>query len=395
MSFLLHGANNYIFFVFYIDSKKYRYSTKIKINRVDWSLKNQRAKVRRGSVGSINRKINDELNEYQRAYNILKDKYKFSLTKDIVKDEFNTHFNLAQIVKTLTVCDYFIMLIQQKHELQSIKPKSLQKYYSVLNHIKEIENINKKKFYLQDLDIAFFNSFISFLRIKKQISDNTLKRKLGIFKSFLNWCVKNKYNVNMIYKDITVKGRETSHISLTSEELNKLEEIELNQDLDYFRDLFLIGCYSGQRYSDYSRFNKKFIDGNNIILRAKKTAQFSYIPLNSKLKRLLDKHDWTLKLISSQKFNKKIQEICKIADFTEIIETDKFYGNKKISTDLPRWRLIGSHSARRSFITLSAQRNVPHSIIMQATGIKSLKTLANYIRFDKDKLNEEMLKAWV
>ena len=164
--------------------------------------------------------------------------------------------------------------------------------------------------------------------------------------------------------------------------------------LAYYRNLFLIGVYSAQRYSDYSRFNKKFIDGDNIVIRATKTGQFSYIPLNKKLKNLLDKYDWTLKLIASQKFNQHIQKICKIAAFDEVIQVDKFYGNKKVSKDIPRWKLIGSHTARRTFITLSAQGNVPKSLVMQATGIKSYKTLENYTRLDVDKLNQEMFKYW-
>ena len=114
---------------------------------------------------------------------------------------------------------------------------------------------------------------------KKEISDNTLKRKMGFFKSFLNWCIKNGYSTNLAFKDVIIKGRETSHVSLTTEEVDTLAGLELDEALSYYRDLFLIGVYSGQRYSDYTRFNKKFIDGNNIVIRATKTSQFSYIPI--------------------------------------------------------------------------------------------------------------------
>jgi len=55
---------------------------------------------------------------------------------------------------------------------------------------------------------------------------------------------------------------------------------------------------------------------------------------------------------------------------------------------------ISSHTARRTFITLSEQRGVSHSLIMKVTGIKSLKTLENYIKIDKDRLSEAILKAW-
>ena len=113
------------------------------------------------------------------------------------------------------------------------------------------------------------------------------------------------------------------------------------------------------------------------MIRAKKTSQFSYVPLNKRLRALLDKYEWCLKLTSSQKFNIQIQKTCNLTGFDETVQVDKFYGNKKVSKDLPSWKLIASHTARRTFITLSAQSNVPKSLVMQATGIKSYKTLEN------------------
>jgi integrase len=394
MGFLIHGKYNYVYLTFYILNKKYRYSTKIKVNRSEWDLSIQRPKVRRGAAGEQNRKITHELNEYQRAFDTLKEKYKESLTKEIVKEKFNIHFHLAQTVKKLTYSDYFEIYIEQKKNSRSVQKDSWQKYTRIHTGILEMQKKSKRTYYLQSFDNAFLMDFISYFRNQKNISDNTLRRKIGFFKSFLNWCVNNGYSVNTAYKTFNIKPRETSHVSLTDAELKILEDIELDEALSYYRDLFLIGIYSGQRYSDYGKFDKDDIDGDNIVIRAKKTGQFSYVPLNSKLKRILNKYDWELKKIASQNFNINIQKICKIAGFDEIIKIDKFYGNKKVSKKVPRWKLIGSHTARRTFITLSAQRNVPLSLIMQVTGIKSVKTLQGYIKFDKEKLNKSIFEAW-
>ena len=394
MGFFLDGKQNYVFFHFYLKGKLHKYSTKIKVDRSEWDLAIQRPKLRRGDIGKANKKITFELNEYQRFYEKLKSDYKESLTKEIIRNKLDQYFKFAQTDKALTYSDYFDIYIEQKKESQSVKKDSLQKYTRIHTAILEMEKNEKVTYYLTGFDGAFFNRFIKHLRVKKEISDNTLKRKMGFFKSFLNWCIKNGYSTNLAFKDVIIKGRETSHVSLTTEEVDTLAGLELDEALSYYRDLFLIGDYSGQRYSDYTRFNKKFIDGNNIVIRATKTSQFSYIPINKRLRGLLDKYEWCLKLISSQKFNIQIQKICKIAGFDETVQVDKFYGNKKVSKDLPRWKLIASHTARRTFITLSAQRNVPRSLVMQATGIKSYKTLENYIRLDVDKLNLEMFKAW-
>ncbi len=391
MSFYLHQG--FVLFNYWIKSKRHRYSTKIKIDRSEWDLKTQRPKARRGKTGEANRKITYELNEYQQAFDVLKSKYKESLTKEIVKKNFDRHFQLAQTVKTLTYSDYFEIYIQQKKQSEAIKKRSTQAYTTIHTAIIAMQKKAKKTFYLKDFDNAFFMDFIAYLRTEKDISDNTLQRKLGFFKSFLNWCIVSGYQVNMDFKKVRVKTRETSHVSLTEEELEILTKVELSERLDYYRDLFLIGVYSGQRYSDYSRFNKKYIEGDNIKIRAKKTGQFSYIPLSRKLKTILDKYDWKLRTIASQKFNIAVQDICKIAGFDETIQVDKFYGSKKVSKDVPKWKMIASHTARRTFITLSLNKGVPEYLIMQVTGIKSLKTLQGYIRFDK-KLNKTISQAW-
>ena len=96
-----------MFFVFYIEGKKCRYSTKIKLDASEWDLAIHRLKAKRGIVGEANRRITDELNEYQSYYNELKSKFKESLAKEKVKQRFDQHFHLAQIVKTLTYSDYF------------------------------------------------------------------------------------------------------------------------------------------------------------------------------------------------------------------------------------------------------------------------------------------------
>ena len=387
-------SRNHIRFFYYINSKQHAYQTKIKIDREEWDLKIQRPKARRGAIGNANRNITHELNEYQKKYDDLKQYYKESLTKEIVKKEFDEYFQLAQVSKTLNYSDYFQIYIEQKRESQSVQKDSWQKYTRIHTTIMELQKKNKTTYYLSSFDGAFFMEFIGYLRSEKDISDNTLRRKLGFFKSFLNWCVRNGYSVNSIFKEITIKPRETSHVALSEKDLKVLENLELNEVKSYYRDLFLIGVYSGQRFSDYKRFDKKFIEGNNIVIRAKKTGQFSYIPLNNKLKRLLDKYDWLFSTISSQKFNDHIHEICRIAGFTETVVRERFYGNKKISEDIPRYKLISSHTARRTFITISEHRGVSHSLIMKVTGIRSLKTLENYIKIDKDRLSEAIFKAW-
>ena len=59
-------------------------------------------------------------------------------------------------------------------------------------------------------------------------------------------------------------------IYLTESELNSLLKLDLSESkhLDIARDVFLSGCYTAQRYSDYSRISKdmvKIYSGNKVI----------------------------------------------------------------------------------------------------------------------------------
>jgi integrase len=158
--------------------------------------------------------------------------------------------------------------------------------------------------------------------------------------------------------------------------------------------LFLIGVYSGQRFSDYSVFEKADVQGDMIIKKAEKTETESFIPLHRKLKELLDKYDWELPRISSQKFNEHIQKVCELADFKEDIKEIIYRGTKKEVVYNPKYKMVSSHTARRTFITLSSEKGMPDHIIMKITGIRDPKTLLKYKKTSQKSVIESMEKYW-
>ena len=143
---------------------------------------------------------------------------------------------------------------------------------------------------------------------------------IGFFKTFLRWCIKKGYSPPMDFVDVHIKKQLADTIALSREEVKLIENAELTGAKDKARDLFLIGIYSGQRFSDYSVFEKADLRNNLIHKVAKKTGAMSFIPLTDKLKSILDKYEWVLPKISSQKFNKRIQKICKKLEINEEIK---------------------------------------------------------------------------
>ena len=377
------------------EKSRFKYNTGRTIEPKYWSNKLNRCKSLKGDVGKRNREVNVILNEYETALQRIKDLYGGALTADKLKKSLDSYFkvNEVEVIKEVeTVDNYFRLYHEELKGLGSVEHKSIKHYERVFNKFKEFEN--GKKVYLKNLKDNVYVGFIVFLRDKYGLNDNTLYRNFGYFKTFLNWCIKKGVEVPNDFKNIKLSPFDTDDISLTTQDIDTLAGLELEPRLEIHRDLFLIGCYSGQRFSDYSVFEKADIQGDLIIKRAEKTETHSFIPLHPKLKALLDKYNWKLGKISSQKFNQNIQKICKLAGFTEEIKNTSYIGYKKVVEIKQRWQMVASHTARRTFITIAAEKMMPDHIIMSITGIRDPKTLEKYKKVNKDSIMESAFNVF-
>ena len=369
----------------------FKYSTGRSIKPEHWDQKKYRAKTMRGAQGDRNRKLNLILNEYEFAVERIRDLYGSALTKDNLKAKLDEYFHVQE-KKPETVLELFDAYLQEIKSLGTLTPKTVEKYRETRDKWKKFQG--KKKHKLKDITYPLLIKYVTFLREHYQLTDNTLHRNMNFFKTFLIWNQRNGRKVSDDYKKIKISQRETDDIALTQEEIKILETIKLNHRLDVYRDMFLIGVYSGQRFSDYSVFEKADVRKGMIIKRAEKTETNSYIPLHPKLEQLLDKYNWQTRTVSSQKFNKAIQQICKKAGFVDEVKKTKYLGSKKMIERFQRWEIVTSHTARRTFITLSSEKGMPDHIIMSITGIRDPKTLKKYKKLNLDSVMDQATRVF-
>lgn len=165
--------------------------------------------------------------------------------------------------------------------------------------------------------------------------------------------------------------------------------------LDKCRDLALIGFYTGLRYGNFANLELNSIDEGFIKVKQIKTGSRIAIPIMEKLKPVLAKYPLGLPSLSNPKFNKYIKHVARIAGLTEEIETKNFKGNTLNITVNPIWKLIGSHTCRRSYCTNMFRMGMPSMLIQAASGHKSESSFLKYIRAtneDKAVLMAEQMK---
>ena len=345
----------------------------------------------RGEQGERNRKLNLILNEYEFAVERIRDLYGSSLTKEKLKKKLDEYFHV-EVEKPETVLELFDEYLQEIRTVGTLTKASQTKYRQCRDKFADFQG--KRNYTLLDMNDTVLWAFVAYMREVHQNTDNSLSRNFTFFKTFLNWNVKKGRQFPNDFKNVSITKRDTDDIALTQDEVEILETIKLSARLDFFRDLFLIGVYSGQRYSDYSVFEKADVRNGMIVKRAEKTETKSFIPLHPKLERLLDKYNWEIRKVSSQKFNKAIQEICQIAGFDDEVKKTRYFGQKKKIERFHRWEIVTSHTARRTFITLSSEKGMPDHIIMSITGIRDPKTLKKYKKINLDSVMSQALRVF-
>ncbi len=66
--------------------------------------------------------------------------------------------------------------------------------------------------------------------------------------------------------------------------------------------------------------------------------------------------------------NEYLKEFCEKAEINEPVKTVKYRGSERIEMTHKKFEVISTHTARRTFISLSLQKGMKPDVIMAITG---------------------------
>ena len=276
----------------------------------------------------------------------------------------------------------------------------------------------------EDINRSLANKYISFLEEEEGFSKETSDRYINCFKTLISIAeqedIHNNYKAKGLFRHATAKEHEkTAAIYFTKEELDGLYNMELSGMDDKVRDAFIIACYTGQRYSDFSKINPScfdtIFDDVEVIRKVQtKTKSQVVVPiLDNRLETILKKYNYRVPKIADQVLNRYIKRIGK-----ELSKTVKSLGKdvKTILTKKEReaeakktktyrrdedgnvikykWELIATHIGRRTCATnmyLSKKYDIRE--MMLVTGHKKVETFMKYIKLGLDEEAHKLAKS--
>lgn len=200
------------------------------------------------------------------------------------------------------------------------------------------------------------------------------------------------------------KKEKLPKIYLSFEELKAISSLNnLPEYLENAKDWLIISCYTGQRISDFMRFDTSMIrnakEGNFIDITQEKTGKEVTIPILPEVEETLQKRKGVFpRKTSEQRYIDYIKEVCKRAEIdeptngrkTEVIKVNGKNVKRGIVGIYPKYELIASHVGRRSFAT-NFYGKVPTTYLKNITGHGTEAMLLKYIgKTSKDTASEAL-----
>lgn len=258
------------------------------------------------------------------------------------------------------------------------------RYRNIANKLVAFEKSRGAKIMSNSFTCDMVEDFIYFLK-NQNLRQNTIRQLYdGIYYMF-RLMAKRGYTVDFSFEEIKIKKEESTQIHLTVDELKRIYNLNFrNKNIEKIRDLFIVGCFTGLRFSDFSRIDIANFDGKTIKIKTKKTGEIVQIPANTYIRDLMVKYNGRIEYRNSRyNFNCRLKTICKRAGVTDRVIIEYTRGHKLVREYKKKYELVGSHTARRSFATNAYMAGIPPARIMLLTGHKTEQSFFNYIRIQK------------
>lgn len=277
-----------------------------------------------------------------------------------------------------------------RHTGRPLGKANATKYTNMKNVLNDFKTYRGKEFDFQDIDRKFYNELINFMIEKKDYSVNTYGRAIKFIKTVLHAATDQGYNTKEDFKKVFRGTSEQSDsFCLDENEIQKLYEKDLShcEKLEKVRDMFIIGCWTGLRFGDFTTIQKSDIDmaKNRIRVFTSKTKHKVVIPIHWMVKAIIEKYEYKLpEPISNQKFNLYLKDAAKEAEINEPFVKKITKGGKELTISHLKHEVISSHCARRSFATNSFKRGIQPYLIMQITGHKTEREFIKYLKISDE-----------
>lgn len=362
--------------------KRVAFSTGEKIKPKSWDATRRRVKTGVAGATELNAKL-DKIEQDLRSILRTAEVQEIPITPEYVREAFDRK---RRNLSGPTLLDRFNQFCDEAGRDKA--EATINIYRNTRNQLKEFGDAKRYRLAFDALDVRFYDAFTRYLQTEHvpKLSANTVGKTIKTLKTFLGWAVKRGFSTNQTFRDeFKVSRRDADFEHLTAEELGTLLAFDFSEApyLDRCRDVFAFACLTGLRFSDLQNLRWENVKSDRLEIHVQKTRESLTVPLPSDARAILDKYaaeERPLPVVSNQKANQYLKQVCERAGLTQPVQLVKYNGGTRLVVTKPKYELITTHTARRTFVINALESGVRAEVVMSITGHATLKAFQRYVR---------------
>lgn len=281
-----------------------------------------------------------------------------------------------------------------------IKPKSMTTYHTTLTHLKKFEELHGRVIHLSEFNQKDVDQLSDYLIIDRELAMNTHAKVMMDLLQVVKYAahLKKLPASRLVELKFDTRREETDSIYLSEAEILELMAITdfENPIEEYVRDVFVVGCFTAMRFSDYSTLDASAIRNNRLEFVQKKTDKKVTIPIHPVVQKILQKYNYSLPEVPpNNEFNRLIKLIgAKLPSLRVPFTKQITYQRELQKISMMKYEFLQTHTARRSFCSNEYLRGTDPMVIMAISGHKSHKSFMRYIKVSGEQFADKLEQIW-
>ncbi|MBQ2616440.1 MAG: integrase catalytic domain-containing protein [Synergistaceae bacterium] len=223
-------------------------------------------------------------------------------------------------------------------------------------------------------------------RIREGMENTTIKARLNHIKTFARWAGERMESKGLLEFNPRLKTADKEVFFLTAEELERFTATDVHKTMQASKDIFLIQCHTGLRFSDASTLRWGQIEGDSLNVTIRKTKKTVKIPTDGTVRAILDR--WRAERGQSEEIfgrikletvNDHLKVIARLAGINSLVSVPHVTGGTSRIETREKWELVSTHCGRRTFVCMLLSAGVSPQVVMRMTGHSNYNAMKPYI----------------
>ena len=243
----------------------------------------------------------------------------------------------------------------------------------------------------------FWSYFMDFCA-RRGLRRSSIDTMCNQLRSVLNWAVKYNAKVSPTYADFRTHKTRNYEIALTADEVSRIAYFDIErfyrrrrkdfrENMARIRDMFVLSCNLFQRHSDMVRIGPECFERNIFRICQQKTGNLAVVDIDrfavepKTTYRILERYGYEAPYKANiSNFNNRLHRLMKDVGFLDPVRIEEKGADGKMRVEtLPKWKLISSHTARRTAITINVTRGKNVHDLRKCSGHTDLRIFDDYV----------------